>query len=200
MPVLRKHRDNNSFYALTSIKGQIVTFQITSEGYTHLREAGVAPGKPFNRFLLLDLYRTGQAFTGHTGFEVPPGQGVLDFADDPEPESMFPSCSSCTSSDDLHLVEARDDATHYATILCAACRAKDLSRTDTSIPLPFVTRTVLSRLMTMKGLSEADKSVSVLQDLLDAEFTEKWKRLADAKSRKPTQGLLVDHKTSDRLV
>jgi hypothetical protein len=32
-------------------------------------------------------------------------QGELDFSQDPETESLFPSCSGCASLDDLHLVE-----------------------------------------------------------------------------------------------
>jgi hypothetical protein len=200
MPVLHRYSDGNGYYVLTSIHGKVVTFQLTSEGYVHLQSAGVAPGKPFNRFLLLDVYRMGQAFTGHAGAGFVPGQGALDFPDDPEPESMFPSCSACSSHDDLHLVEIKDRSRHCATILCTTCRARDLACLDTSIPLPFVTRAVLSRLMTLKDISEADKSVSILQELLNAEFSEKWKLLAETRGRKRTQGLLIDDKSSDRLV
>jgi hypothetical protein len=187
MPVLHKHKDSNSYYVLTSIKGQIVTFQLTAEGYTHLQEAGIVPGKPFNRFLLLDIYRMGYAFTGHTGVEIIPGQGVIDFPDDPEPETMFPSCSACMSQDDLHLVEMVGHK-HSATILCGVCRAKELSRIDTSIPLPFVTRGVLSRIFTMKDLQKKDVSVLAFQELLDQDFSKRWEGL---RRRKPVQESLM---------
>jgi len=199
MPVLHKRKSKDSYYVLTSINGQVVTFQLTAEGHRYLREVGIVTKKPFGRFLLLDLYRKGYAFTGHGGIDVIPGQGILDFPNDPEPETMFPSCAACSSPEDLHLVEIKDHK-HYASILCRACRAKDLSRIDTSIPLPFVTRAVLDRLMIMKGISEADKAVLTLQDLLNAEFSEKWAALAEARGRKPVQEALIDEKSLDRLV
>ena len=199
MPVLHKHKDSNSYYVLTSIKGQVIAFQLTTEGYAHLQEAGIILGKPFNRFLLLDIYRMGYAFTGHSGVKPVPGQGVLDFPDDPEPETMFPSCSACSSQEDLHLVEVVGHK-HSATILCRACRTKDLPRIDASIPLPLVTRGVLSRLFALKSIHDIDKSVSTYQDLLTAEFSDKWKALAEAKGRKPAQEMLIDDVPSDRLV
>ena len=199
MPVLHKHKDSNSYYVLTSIKGKVIAFQLTAEGYAHLQEAGIVPGKPFNRFLLLDLYRKGYAFTGHSGVKAVSGQGVIDFPDDPEPETMFPSCSACMSQDDLHLVEMVGHK-HSATILCRACRTKDLPRIDASIPLPFVTRSVLSRLFAMKNIHDIDKSVSTYQDLLNTEFSEKWKALAEAKGQKTIQEVLIDDKSLNRLV
>ena len=199
MPVLHKYKENNAHYVLTSIKGKIITFQITPEGYSHLKEAGVVSGKPFNRFLLLDIYRMGFAFTGHTGFEMIPGQGMLDFFDDPEPETMFPSCSVCSSQDDLHLVEAIGKK-HYATIFCVACRKKELASFDTSIPLPLVTRSLLSRFLTTKNINDIDKSVSTYQDLLNAEFSDKWKEFAEKKARKPAQESLISPKDQGTLI
>lgn len=199
MPILHKHKDSNSYYVLTSIKGKVVSFQLTAEGYAHLQEAGIIPGKPFNRFLLLDLYRDGHAFTGHTKTKHLPKQGELDFTDDPEPETMFPSCSSCSSQEDLHFVEVVGHK-RSATILCKACRAKELSHIDASMPLPFVTRSVLKRLFEMKEINDIDKSVSSYRDLLNMEFSEKWKALAQSKKRKHVQEMLIDNTPSDRLV
>ena len=110
MPVLHKYKDRDGYYILTSIKGLVVTFQLTPEGLEKLITYGIEIGKKFPRALLLDLYRTGDAFTYGTGVEetipkIDARQLELDFSDDPEPESMFPSCANCASLNDLHLVE-----------------------------------------------------------------------------------------------
>lgn len=187
MPVLHKHKDSNTYYVLTSIKGQVVAFQLTAEGYAHLQEAGIILGRPFNRFLLLDIYRMGYAFTGHSGVKPVPGQGVIDFPDDPEPETMFPSCSACSSREDLHLVEVKEHK-HYVSILCGACRTKELAHIDASIPLPLVTRGVLNRLFAMKDIQKKDASVLAFQELLDQDFSKRWEAL---RRKKPIQEPLL---------
>src|SRR4030067_1591680 len=128
MPVLHKYKEKDEHYILTSIKGNIVTFQLTAEGQKKLLSAGILPGKTFVRSLLLDLYRSGDAYTHGTGpgkgmVKVDPRQMELDFSHDPEPESMFPSCAGCSSMGDLHLVEEIKGEEHRAIILCADCRS-----------------------------------------------------------------------------
>jgi len=101
MPVLHKYKDREKYYVLTSISGKIVTFQLTNEGHLKLLESGIKNEERFGRALLFDLYRTGEAFTHGAGPGKIEGtdkrQLALDFADDPEPESIFPSCSVCNS-------------------------------------------------------------------------------------------------------
>jgi len=179
MPVLHKYKDKGDYYVLTSIGNKIVTFHLSSEGHKKLKEAGINNGDKFGRGLLLDLYRTGDAHTGGSG----PGELVSqtnkrqpplpfpDLPDDPEPESLFPGCSACSSLDDLHLVEVKEPG-RIATILCPACRNKKI--VDSSIPLPLVTRHILSRILQIKDIQKVDKSVSDYQKFLDAEFESKW--------------------------
>jgi hypothetical protein len=101
MPVLHRYKDKEKYYVLTSISGKIVTFQLTAEGHEKLLKSGIKNEERFGRALLFDLYRTGDAFTHGAGpgkLEVTDKrQLALDFADDPEPESIFPSCSVCSS-------------------------------------------------------------------------------------------------------
>jgi hypothetical protein len=52
MPVLHKYKDRNEHYVLTSIKGNIITFQLTNEGQHKLLGAGIIAGKTFERGLL----------------------------------------------------------------------------------------------------------------------------------------------------
>ena len=175
MPVLHKYKDKPGHYILTSIGGNIITFHLTLEGYNKILKVGIAPEQPFGRALLLDLYRSGEVFTYGSGpSEVIDGrQMALDFSDDPDSEKMFPSCASCSSLQDLHLVEvkAKDN---LASILCEECRSKKIATFDTSIPLTLVSRAILNTFITMKGIKKIDASVTAYKELLDAEFESKW--------------------------
>jgi len=202
MPVLYKYRGKTGFYVLTSIAGKVVTFQLNDDGY-RLREVGIKTGSRFHRSLLFDLYRSGEAYTQNMGIRdnpfVHPVQLELDFSDDPEPETLFPSCSICQSQDDLHLVELIEKE-RSLNILCGTCRQKKQSFIDSSIPLPFVTRTLLRRFLDMKSIDKIDKPVCVYQDLLNLEFSQKWKELAEKKGRKAVQETLLSSEDSGTLV
>ena len=67
MPVLHKYKDRPDYYILTRIKDNIITFQLTDDGQRRLQGKGIRTGDKFPRALLLDLYRSGQAFTQGTG-------------------------------------------------------------------------------------------------------------------------------------
>ena len=188
MPVLHRYNRKNMYYVFTEIKGKIIAFQLTHDGERKLKTAGIFPGKTFGRALLLDLYRSGDAFTYGRGLErieqeFEPRQLEFDFAKDPEPESLFPLCAICSSPDDLHLVEMKGQS-HYATLLCGDCRTNQRGSIDTSIPLSLVTRAMLGQLLEMKHIEKKDSSVSNYQSLLDAEFKSKWNAL---KKRKKTK-------------
>jgi hypothetical protein len=192
MPVLHRYADKESYYVLTSIKGNIITFQISRAGEEKLLSAGILPNQQFSRALLLDLYRTGDAFTHGSGPGAirPPvddRQLALDFANDPEPETLFPACSSCASINDLHLVEIKDKD-HYASLLCDRCRVSKSAVIDSSLPLPLVTRSLLSGLIEIKSIAHVDDSVITYKKLLDAQFATKWETAAKTKSA--TQGKL----------
>jgi len=176
------------YYIFTEIKGKIIAFQLTHDGEQKLKSAGVFPGKTFGRAILLDLYRSGDAFTygrglDHIEQEFEPLQLEFDFAKDPEPESLFPLCAVCSSPDDLHLVEIKGN-NHYASLLCADCRTNQRGFIDTIIPLSLMTRAILKRLLEMKHIEKRDSSVLNYQSLLDAEFKSKWDAL---KRRKTTR-------------
>ncbi|RPJ01598.1 MAG: hypothetical protein EHM36_13260, partial [Deltaproteobacteria bacterium] len=163
MPVLHRYKKRNMYYVFTEIRGKIIAFQLTSDGERKLKSAGIFPGRTFGRGLLLDLYRSGDAFTFGKGMdpmeqEVEPRQLQFDFAKDPEPESLFPLCAVCSSPDDLHLVEVKGHA-HYASILCGDCRMSQHGSLDASIPLSLVTRAILKRFMEMKHIEKRDSSV-----------------------------------------
>lgn len=188
MPVLHRYKKGNLYYVFTEINGKIITFKLTGDGETKLKSAGILPGKTFGRAILLDLYRSGDAYTYGKGLDplgekVEPHQLEFDFLKDPEPESLFPLCAICSSPDDLHLVEVKDQ-NHYASLLCTDCRMNQRGSIDTSIPLSLVTRPTLKRLLEMKRIEKRDSSVSNYQSLLDKEFKDNWDALTKRKRGK----------------
>lgn len=185
MPVLHKYKDREKYYVLTSISGKIVTFQLTNEGHEKLLKSGIKNEERFGRVLLFDLYRTGDAFTHGAGpgklEGVDKRQLAFDFPDDPEPESIFPSCSVCNSINDLHLVEVKDKE-HFAGLYCGDCRKIRSSTINTSIPLPLINRSLLIRVLEMNNIQKIDKSLTEYQEQLDAEFANRWEEIARAKT------------------
>ncbi len=188
MPVLHRYKKGNMYYVFTEIKGKITAFRLTHDGEKKLKSAGIFPGKTFGRAVLLELYRSGDAYTYGKGLdpigqEIEPQQLQFDFAKDPEPESLFPLCAICSSPDDLHLVEIKG-SNHYASILCADCRTGQRGAIDSSIPLSLMTRAILRRLLEIKHIEKRDSSVLNYQSLMDAEFKNKWNGLSNKKKAK----------------
>jgi hypothetical protein len=191
MPVLHQYKDRPDYYILTKIQGNIITFQLTGEGQRRLQEKGIRAWDNFPRALLLDLYRSGQAFTQGSGPSeiVDPRQTtIFDLPNDPDSEKMFPSCAVCNSMNDLHLVEITD-GDEKVSILCADCRPIKIATFDTSIPLTLVSRTILKQIIAMKGIKKIDASVTAYKELLDAEFESKWNAY---KKGKTEQGVLIE--------
>lgn len=201
MPRLHKYRDRNAHYVLTAVRGAVVTFQLTPDGERRLREAGVDMGQRFPRALLLDLYRTGDAFTHGSGVNLAAvaqsGQMELDFAQDPDPETAFPACDACGSLADLHLQITGEAGKLAGSVLCLACRLKPGAVVDTSIPITLLTRAVLLRLLALKPLASTGEAVGRLRALLEREFESKWAALR--KQTTPRQGTLLDVPPRDGL-
>ena len=201
MPRLHKYRDRNACYVLTAIRGAVVTFQLSAEGEKKLAAARIGPGEQFPRALLLDLYRTGDAFTGGSGASSltldSAGQLEMDFANDPDPETAFPACDVCKSVNDLNLTLTGSAIDLIAQLQCAACRALPTARPDTSIPVALVSRQILSRLFQMKPVTQKGKNVTQFEELLRTEFESKWE--AHRKRRGESQTSLFNPGPSDGL-
>lgn len=198
MPRLHKYLNRDACYVLTAIRGAIVTYQLTPEGERKLTTAGIASGEQFHRALLLDLYRTGDAYTGGSGMGDPlAGQMEMDFSNDPDPETAFPVCDDCRSVNDLHLTLTGDAAKLIARLECAACRAKASASPDTSIPVSVLTRPLLSRLFELKSVAEKAMNVTRFEELLRTEFESKWAALR--KHRGVSQASLFNPGATDGL-
>ena len=198
MPRLHKYRNRNACYVLTAIRGAVITYQLTPEGEKKLATAGIGCGQQFHRALLLDLYRSGDAYTGGSGAEDPlASQMEMDFANDPDPETAFPACDICRSVNDLHLTLTGSAIDLVAQLQCAACRALPAARPDTSIPVALVSRPILSRLFQMKPVTQKGKNVTQFEELLRTEFESKWE--AHRKRRGASQTSLFNTGPSDGL-
>lgn len=183
MPIFHQYQDKSGWFVRTSIQKAIITYQLTAAGALRLLEAGIKDGARFRRAVLFELYRTGDAFTHGTGPGIiepkRKGQMELDFANDPDPETIFPRCSSCSSLNDLHFVEIKDERVHYASLLCPPCRKVGSSSIDTSVPLWLVDRKALGILQGLKGIKELDNVATGYKESLDRAFKEKWEKLTE---------------------
>ena len=181
MPRLHQYKDRDNCYVLTSINGAVITFQLTTQGERKLKDAGVAPNQNFPRALLLDLCRTGDAFTGGSGVDEPVMESInqleLDFAQDPDPETLFPLCEDCGSLDDLHLSIVREEGALAAKLQCGHSRDVTSHRLDTCIPLGLITLRFLGRLFEIKRVAKKYDGVNRLATLLSAEFESKWEEV-----------------------
>lgn len=187
MPTLRKRKDSDGYFALTSIAGQVITFQISEAGQQRLLDASLKDGDRFSRAILFDLYRSGDAFTFGSGVAHPiegDRQLQFDFSDDTTPEAVFPSCSKCSSVQDLHLVTSLDDMAHDAYILCGVCRKAGAVHQDASIPLPVLSRSIIARLQDMGQISRPAEKLAHYIGNLETDFQNKWDELRKRKSRR----------------
>lgn len=192
MPRLQKFVSQDGHYVLTSINGSVITYQITPDGEAKLAAAGIVAGQTFDRALLLDLYRTGDAYAPGVEFPeaVRANQLEMDFAGDPSPESAFPVCDGCRSLEDLHLTIQGGTGAWRAQLHCSACR-QSMSAVDTSMPLALMNRTMLGRLYTFRIPSEKSENVRRYEELLDAEFASRWE--AVRKQRQSSQAQLFSN-------
>lgn len=198
MPRLRKYRNRNACFVLTGIRGAVVTYQLTPEGEQKLAAAGIAPGAQFHRALLLDLYRTGDAYTGGGGVDdLAPEQIEMDFKNDPDPETAFPACDVCKDVNDLHLTLTGSATGVVAQLQCAACRILPATRPDTSIPVALLSRPLLSRLYQLKAVAAKEANVRQFEELLRTEFESKWAALR--KQRGVSQSNLFETSTTGGL-
>ncbi len=190
MPRLHKYVSRDAHYVLTSINGSVITYQLTSAGESKLAAVGIVPGQNFERAILLDLYRTGDAYArgGEFAEAVMANQLEMDFASDPNPESAFPTCDDCRSVADLHLTFTGSTTNLAARLQCPACRAKPANIAETSVPLSLLSRSLLSRLFEMKSVGVKADNVLRYETLLDAAFAQRWD--AVRRERSMSQSLL----------
>lgn len=192
MPVLHKYKSRNEYYILTQLNGAIITFQITQDGYDKLTECGVEEGQQFGRSLLLELCKSGDAYTKGSGVDLDLSGWVqipLDFTDDPVPESSVPVCAVCGSPYGLHLVSVLENVqTPFFSVRCENCCTKQRMELGICVPTPALTRPFVKRVMGFCGIDELDETAQAYCALLEKSFME---RLSKSKgTQKHTQASL----------
>lgn len=189
MPVLHKYKKRNEHYILTRLSGAIITFQITTEGRCRLAALGVEEGQQFGRSLLMELCKSGDAYTSATAPEIDLSgwvQTSLDFSDDPVPESSVPVCAGCGSPYGLHLVSiTRKGQAPVLSIRCDGCCASQRELVGICVPAPALTRPFMKRIMGFSGIEALDAAAEAYRDMLECTYLD---RLYQARpSVKPVQ-------------
>jgi hypothetical protein len=201
MPRLHQYKTRENHYVLTSIRGAVITFQLTPQGEHKLKEAGVAPDQNFARALLLDLCRTGDAYTHGTGVDQGAADALnqleLDFAGDPDSETLFPICDDCAALDDLHLSLLREQEKLVAKLQCAHCRDVTSDFLDTCIPTRLVNLPTFGRLFEIKPVLKKYDGVTRYENLLNSELESKWEELR--RRRRSSQELLFESGRENEL-
>ncbi len=176
MPRLHKYTSGNAHYVLTSINGSVITYQLTAQGERRLADAGVMAGQNFERAMLLDLYRSGDAYAPGVEFPeaVRANQLEIDFAAGPSLESAFPMCDGCGGLIDLHLTLMDSTPPITARLHCSVCRSNPSNRADTSVPLSILSRALLTRLLADKRVEHTSENVVRYRSLLNAELAVHW--------------------------
>lgn len=195
MPVLHQYSKSADYYAKSHIKGAIVTFQLTQDGQRKLLDSGLAESSKFPLNLLLDLVRSGDAYTGGSGVEmsesIDAGQLTFDFPEDEAAEKLLPSCSVTGSYDDLHLVVLQRGEAPVAQLLSPVPRRQIQEPILLSIPLPLLDLKALNHLQRMDKLPD-DATISSLRHWFNQDMTAYWERWRRQRTAKPQQfGLLA---------
>lgn len=183
MPVLKSYTNSPGYYIHASVRGSVVTFQLTERGFDRLSAVGVGLGEYFGLTLLADLTREGDAFTRRRG----PGyheaeQFELDFKESSESEALFPACSVTGRFDDLHLVVQKDSDELRVQLLVADERDRVTGTIHLSVPLAIISPAVLDQLESTEHLPAGCPVVQELRQWLRQDASAEWDRLRQTRN------------------
>lgn len=178
MPVLKSYANSSGHYIHASVRGSVVTFQLTERGFARLSAVGVGLGERFNLTLLADLTREGDAFTRRRS----PGyheaeQFELDFKESTESEVLFPACSVTGRFDDLNLVVLSVAGELRVQLLVSEERDRVAGTVHLSVPLAILSPTVLDQLESTEHLPLGCPVVQELRQWFRQDASAEWDRL-----------------------
>jgi hypothetical protein len=195
MPVLKSYRNTDGHYILASVRGSLITFQLTSRGYDRLCELGIKDGARFHLGLLADLTREGHAYTGGRGstyHEAEQFEFTFDTAESKESESMFPACKVTGRFDDLHLVAFKDGGQLGAQLLTPEAVSSITGNIQLSVPITLLNLTALDWLEQSGHLPEPSEVTQTLRDWFRKEASAEWERLRKSRNTGRQQALELD--------
>ena len=175
MPRFKKVIGEERYYVRTAIAGHVITYQLTKDGAQELLGIGLRDDSIFGRALLLSLIHSNDAFTHGTGIQPGPenqGQMELDFKDDPYHEEDLPTCSNCSSAENLYLVTIAPNAEDKpdAYLLCPACRASLQTDKNVSIPISLVSREAYLKLKQWNLVQNPESRVTMYSKALNTNY------------------------------
>jgi hypothetical protein len=180
MPVLKSFKNTDGHYILASVRGSLITFQLTPRGYDRLCEIGIKDGARFHLGLLADLTREGDAYTGGRGstyHEAEQFEFTFDTAESKESEAMFPACKVTGRFDDLHLVAFKDGEHLRAQLLAPEAVSSLLGSIQLSVPITLLNLAALDWLESSGHLPEACEVTQTLSNWFRKEASAEWEKI-----------------------
>lgn len=187
MPVLHRYKDHSGYYSKAQIQQAVITYQLTAVGIERLLKAGVKDGDRYPRVLLLDLIRSGDAFTHGQGVAqrtIDPNQVELAFDAEEDLFARLPKCEETGSALDLHLI-VTDEAggERRARLLNPEARQTFRAKTGLSIPLSLITLGMIKSLEDQNKLPQDQSTVEVIRKWLLEDLRNGWEEFANARNR-----------------
>jgi hypothetical protein len=195
MPILKSYKNAEGHYILASVRGSVITFQLTGHGYDRLSEIGIKDGSRFHLGLLADLTRDGHAYTGGRGVayhEAEQFEFTFDTTESKESEDLFPACKVTGRFDDLHLVTFKDGEQLSAQLLAPEAISSLTESIHLSVPITILNQGALDWLENSGHVSQGSEVVQVLKDWFRKEASAEWERLRKSRNSGRQQALGLD--------
>jgi hypothetical protein len=195
MPVLKSYKNSEGHYILASVRGSMITFQLTDRGYDRLLQIGIGDGARFHLGLLADLTREGDAYTGGRGVgyhEAEQFEFTFDTAESKESEDLFPACKVTGRFDDLHLVALKDGEQLSAQLLALEAISSLPGSIHLSVPITILNLGTLDWLESSGHVPQGSEVIQVLKDWFHKEASAEWERLRKSRNSGRQQALGLD--------
>ena len=195
MPVLKSYKNAEGHYILASVRGSIITFQLTDRGYDRLKEIGIRDGDRFHLGLLADLTREGDAYTGGRGVgyhEAEQFEFTFDTAESKESEALFPACKVTGRFDDLHLVAFRDGEQQGAQLLTLEAISSLPGSIHLSVPITILNPGALDWLESSGHVPQGSEVLQLLKEWFHKEASAEWEQIKKARVVGRQQALSLD--------
>ncbi len=202
MPVLKSYKNAEGHYILASVRGSMITFQLTDRGYARLLEIGIGDGSRFHLSLLADLTRQGDAYTGGRGVayhEAEQFEFTFDTAESKESEDLFPACKVTGRFDDLHLVAYKEGEQIGAQLLTPEAISTLTGNIHLSVPITILDQGALDWLESSGHVPQGSEVIQMLKDWFRRETSAEWERIKKARTVGRQQALSLDDSTQLKL-
>jgi hypothetical protein len=195
MPILKSYKNAEGHYILASVRGSVITFQLTEQGYDRLSEIGIKDGSRFHLGLLADLNRDGHAYTGGRGVayhEAEQFEFIFDTTESKESEDMFPACKVTGRFDDLHLVAIKEGEQLTAQLLALEAISTRSGSIHLIVPITILNPGALDWLERSGHVPQGSEVIQLLKEWFHKESSAEWERLRKSKNTGRQQALGLD--------